>query len=93
VGRYDQTATAADLHTHDAPVPTGDDVTRSERKREGIATIPGGVKLLAVGRRDANVVDDRGLTGVGLFTPTHDDLFNLEIIGSGSKMWFDEWLF
>src|SRR4051812_1749118 len=56
VRRDGQLAAAAHAHALDTLVPAGDDLAAAEREGEGLAAVPGGVELRAVGVRDAHVV-------------------------------------
>ncbi len=57
LGRDRQLTPTADLHPGHALVPAGDHLAGAEREAEGLAAVPGGVELLAVGEVDADVLD------------------------------------
>src|SRR5438105_2468746 len=67
-GRDDEAAAAADLHPGDTLVPPADHLTAAQLEAEGVATVPGGVELLAGAPGVAGVVHLDGVAGLGLLT-------------------------
>jgi hypothetical protein len=74
-GNYESTS-AAYFHTGKAFVPTGNDLSGPQRKRERFTTIPRSVELFARGRRNTDVVDNDGLTRLGFFARANNEVFN-----------------
>src|SRR5262249_46027039 len=71
---------AADAHAGDALVPALDHLPLAEPELERVATIPGGVELLPVAPRDADVVDLDDLPGDGLVAVADDQVLDLELV-------------
>ncbi len=65
IRRDDQLPPAADLHARYTFVPTGNDLSRTERKAEWLVPVPAAVELLAV-REPPGVVHLNGSVGHGL---------------------------
>src|SRR3954471_3116370 len=73
--RWDHEGAAAALaHAGDAEVPALDDAAGAEREVEGVAAIPRGVELLAVGEGDADVVHVDVIAGLGGCALADDDI-------------------
>src|SRR4051812_47585679 len=65
LGRDDEGAPTALAHAGHAVIPALDDAARAEREVERRAAIPRGVELRAGGERDAHVVDEHLIAGLG----------------------------
>src|SRR5690242_1055315 len=76
LGRDREPAAAADLHARDALIPALDDVAAAEAERERAAPVPGGVELLAVRPRDADVVNLDLPAGRGLLAIAVDEILD-----------------
>src|SRR3954451_24216744 len=74
-------APAADLHARDPLVPARDDLALAEAELERVAAVPGGVELLAVLPRHADVVDLDDLARDRLVAGALDDVLDLELVG------------
>ncbi len=71
----------ADTHAGDALVPARYDLLCAEPEIERRLAAPGRVELLAGRERDADVVDDDGMPGLGLVAITDRDIDDLQIRG------------
>src|SRR5699024_10496548 len=86
-----QLTTSADLHARDALLPTGDQA--GERELVRLATVPGGVELLAGLEVDTDVVDLDDATGLRLGSLTHDEVLDHQVVWHRSGLGFNLWLF
>jgi len=90
VGRADELAASADLHTRDALLPTGNEA--SERKVDALAAAPARVELFAGLEIDAQVVHVNCCAGCGFCAGSLFDVDDHELCGLGALIELDFWL-